>query len=132
MMAFDPDDMEAARLSQILELDRANALADTGQVERGLAALAANVEDRRTWLARRPQEVRRLRDLSVGVKALGDLRAKYGRTRLACASYAEFHGLVSKMQKVADFSAMDLENTTTDLARQEAKYCPELARRKNP
>ena len=132
MMAFDPDDLETARLSQILELDRANALADTGQVALGLAALASNVEDRRAWLARRPQEVRRLRDLSVGVKALGDLRAKYGQTRLACTSYAEFRELVRQMKKVADFSAMDLENTATDLARKEAEYCPDLARHKNP
>ena len=103
-----------------------------GQVEAGLTVLKANVEERRQWLALRPQEVRRLRDLAVGVKNLGDEEAKHGRTAQACGRYDEFRGLVARMKTSADFAAMDMANTMADLAKMDAKYCANPAQRKIP
>lgn len=132
MVAFDPDDDEAVRLLQIVGLDRAQATADLGRFDEAIIQYRANIAGRRAWLARRADEVRRLRDLAVAVKSLGDVQARGGHTAEACQTYAEFRALVAQMAKKGDLAEMDMDYTLAHLVQDERKYCPNTARRKIP
>jgi hypothetical protein len=127
-VAFDRDDMEAARLLQIVELDHAEALTDANRVGEGIALMQANIAERRAWLALHPVEPRKLRDLAIGVEQLGDIQTKHGRVGDGCRSYAEFETLVAAMRKIGDFAQMDMADTMDDLAQQERKYCPKAGK----
>jgi serine/threonine-protein kinase len=123
MVAFDRDDMEAARLLQQVEADRAEALTYAHRIPEGIALMKANVAERRAWLARRPAEPRRLRDLAIAVEQLGDIQTRNGYITDGCRSYVEFRGLGAALNKIGDFAQMDMADTMDDLAAQERKYC---------
>lgn len=123
MVAFDRDDLEAARLLQIIGLDRAQATADTGNFDKAIALYEANIAGRRAWLARNPDENRRLRDLAVAVKSLGDVQARGGHVKAACATYAEFRGLVAQLSRRGNLAEMDLDYTLQHLEQDERAYC---------
>ena len=123
MVAFDPDDLEAARQLQVVQLDHAEALTDSHRVAEGLALMKANIRARRAWLALRPSEPRRLRDLAIGIEQLGDIEIKHGRVAEGCRAYAEFHVLVASLARMGDFAQMDMADTMDDLAAQERRYC---------
>ncbi len=123
MVAFDPDDLEAARQLQVVQLDHAEALTDTHRVAEGLALMKANIQARRDWLAKRPQEPRRLRDLAIGVEQLGGIETRHGRVAEGCGAYAEFHALLARLAQMGDIAQMDMADTLDDLALQERRYC---------
>ena len=123
MVAFDTDDEEAARLLQMVELDRAEALADVGRVDEGLVLLRANIDSRKAWLARAPTELRRFRDLVVAVKLLGDVQVRHNRVRAGCLEYLEFHKLVSQMSARGNLAEMDMAYTLKGIAETEAQFC---------
>ncbi len=123
MVAFDKDDLEAVRLLQIIGLDRAQATADTGDFQKAIALYKANIDGRRAWLARNPDENRRLRDLAIAVKSLGDVQARGGQVRAACATYAEFRGLVTQLSRRGNLAEMDLDYTLKHLEKDEALLC---------
>jgi eukaryotic-like serine/threonine-protein kinase len=129
MVAFDDDDLEARRLLQMVELDHGSALADVGRLDDGIAVLNRNIQDRRDWLKRMPNELRRLRDLAIGVKALGDIQTRHGRTQDGCKSYDEFHRLANEMAQRGNINQMDMAYTFDDLAKMEARYCRSVKRK---
>jgi len=123
MVVFDMDDLEAARLLQIIGLDRAQATADVGRFDQAIALYQANIAGRRAWLSRNPGENRRLRDLAIAVKSLGDVQARGGHIPQACATYAEFKGLVAQLGKRGNLAEMDMDYTLQHLAQDERRYC---------
>ena len=123
MVAFDTEDLEAARLLQIIGLDRAQATADVGQFAQAIRLYEENIAGRRAWLARNPNENRRLRDLAVAVKSLGDVQARGGRTVQACATYEEFKVLIAQLGQRGNTAEMDLGYTLDHLRQDEARYC---------
>ena len=127
MVAFDTDDEEAARLLQMVELDRAEALADVGRVDEGLVLLRANIDSRQAWFARAPTELRRFRDLVVAVKLLGDVQVRHNRVRAGCLEYLEFHKLVSQMAARGNLAEMDMAYTLKGIAETEARFCGKVA-----
>ena len=129
MVAFDAEDLESRRLFQMVELDHGSALADVGRVDDGIALLNRNIQSRRDWLARMPDETRRLRDLAVGIKALGDIQTRHGRAADGCRTYAEFHALADQMAHRGDIHQMDMDYTFKGLADMERRYCRGPARR---
>ncbi len=124
MVAFDPDDLEAARQLQVVRLDQAEALTDNHRVAEGLAMMKANIQARRDWLAKRPGEPRRLRDLAIGVEQLGGVETRHGRVAEGCGAYAEFRALLAQLARMGDIAQMDMADTLDDLATQERRYCP--------
>jgi hypothetical protein len=123
MVAFDADDLEAARQLQVVVLDQAEALTDVKRVDEGVALMKANIADRRRWLARYPGEPRRLRDLAIGIEQLGDIETRNGRVAEGCAAYVEFHALVARLATMGDLAGMDMDDTLDDLAAQARRYC---------
>lgn len=132
MVAFDADDDEAVRLLQIVGLDRAQATADLGRYDAAIALYHANIAGRRVWMEKRPNEVRRLRDLAIAIKSLGDVQARGGHPAEACRTYAEFRTLVAQMAKMGNLAEMDMDYTLAHLAQDERQYCPNPARIKIP
>ena len=123
MVAFDSDDQESARLLRMVDLDRAQALADLGRVDEALALLRINIDSRRAWLARDPAELRRLRDLVLAVKMLGDVQVNHIRVPSGCQAYVEFHKLVAQMAARGNLAEMYMDYTLADIAKSEARFC---------
>ena len=123
MVVFDSDDQESARLLRMVDLDRAQALADLGRVDEALGLLRVNIDSRRAWLARDPAELRRLRDLVLAVKMLGDVQVNHNRVPSGCQAYVEFRTLVAQMAARGNLAEMYMDYTLADLAKSEAKFC---------
>jgi eukaryotic-like serine/threonine-protein kinase len=132
IIAFDPDDQESPRSLRILEEARADALAETGRVDEGIAIQRALLAERKALYETRKTETRSLREWVISIKALGDMQVTHGRIAQGCATYREFAQGVDLMRKSTDFKAMDMGYTLDGFAKKIAIHCPDLAQAKNP
>ncbi len=123
MAHADPEDESVAAWVRISRLAYGEALAGAGRNEAAIAELSASLADRRNWLAERPDNAERRRQLVVGLNALGDVFAGAGRRAEACAAYGESSAMVDRMDKAGTLTGLDRDSMVKLLNESLARHC---------
>lgn len=120
---FDPADVDAARVSEMLSDAQAQTFAALGRPQAAIPILARTVEQRRARMLREPQVTMHARDYAVALSALGDIEAQAGRVAAACARYDEGEAVFAALRRSGRSAALDDGSSLKLLREAEAKYC---------
>ena len=127
LVAYDREDADAARMFDIIETARAQALAFNGRSREGIALMAESAgRRRRAWLAN-PRETMRLRDYAIGSAALGDMQAEHKLMAQACANYLLANSLFMRLAALSRLSEADRVYSVRLLDEGRARRCTSKA-----
>ncbi|TPE63618.1 hypothetical protein FJQ54_01765 [Sandaracinobacter neustonicus] len=119
----DPSD-EAVRVwVWVTRLSYGQALAGMRDYARAIPVLGEAVAERRAWHAARPGDADRRRLLMKAQASLADTLAVAGRTREACALYAESGRLADEMEKAGQLTGYDKSETQIPVRAASARHC---------
>ena len=121
--AAEPDDADAARMLNITENARAQALAANGRMDEAVTLLAAGVARRRALHRALPAETQRARDLWISLTALGDLEAQAGQVAAACRHYDESRAGFVTLKRAGKLPPADVDYSVKLLVESIGKHC---------
>jgi serine/threonine-protein kinase len=117
---FDTRDDEAARMRNIIDDARAQALAQAGNAPDAMRLLDAGVARWRAMWRAAPNPIR-LRDYAIALQTAGAMRADHGDPHSACTDYRAADRLfASDARRLTPF---DVQTTLTSIRAGEAKNC---------
>jgi len=120
---FDPADVDAARVVEIVEDAQAQAFAALGRPQAAIAILESTVERRRQRMLREPGVVMHARDYGVAVASLADIEAQAGRRQSACRRYAEGEAVFEGLKRSGRQTELDVRSTLKLLREGELRHC---------
>ena len=106
---FDSSDEVAQRMTRMMQNAIGQGLTALRRHGEAIALLTAGVEERRATLMESPGQGQAMRDVAVGLTALGDAYAAAGRTSSACETYRQAQAQWDEMSRRGVLAQMDTD-----------------------